>query len=62
VPEPTNVLHETPEEMISDKSVAPEGHEHEHGDPHEVEPMANEHEPQADGDSEPTDEETEAGA
>jgi len=59
VPEPTTVLHETPEEIESDKSVAPEGHEHEHPDPHEVEPMADVHEPQSDGDSTPTDEEEE---
>ena len=58
-PEPTIVLHETPEEIESDKSVAPEGHEHEHTDPHEVEPMADVHEPQSDGDSTPTDEEEE---
>jgi segregation and condensation protein B len=57
--EPTTILHKTPEEIESDKSVAPEGHEHEHADPHEVEPMADVHEPQADGDSEPTDEESE---
>jgi segregation and condensation protein B len=58
-PEPTTVLHNTPEEIESDKSVAPEGHEREHADPHEVEPMADVHEPQADGDSEPTDVEEE---
>jgi segregation and condensation protein B len=59
VPEPTTILHETPEDILSDKSVAPEGHEREHADPHEVEPMADVHEPQADGDSESTDEEDE---
>jgi segregation and condensation protein B len=59
-PEPTTVLHQTPEEMESDKSVAPEGHEHEYANPHEVEPMADVHEPQADGDSDPTDEEEES--
>jgi segregation and condensation protein B len=58
-PESTTVLHETPEDLESDKSVAPEGHEHEHTDPHEVEPMADVHEPQSDGDSTPTDEEAE---
>jgi segregation and condensation protein B len=57
VPEPTNILHETPEEIISDNSTHPEGHNHEHADPHEVEPMADQHEPQADGDS--TDESSE---
>ena len=51
VPEPTNILHETPEEILSDNSTHPEGHNHEHTDPHEVEPMADQHEPQADGDS-----------
>jgi len=55
VPEATNTLHETPEEIIADDSTHPEGHEHEHANPHEVEPMADQHEPQADGDS--TDEE-----
>ena len=59
-PEPTTVLHQTPEEMESDKSVAPEGHEREYANPHEVEPMADVHEPQADGDSDPTDEEEES--
>jgi segregation and condensation protein B len=58
-PEPTTILHETPEEIESDKSVYREGHEHEHTDPHEVEPMADVHEPQSDGDSTPTDEEEE---
>jgi segregation and condensation protein B len=58
-PEPTTVLHKTPEEIESDKSVYLEGREREHADPHEVEPMADVHEPQADGDSEPTDEEFE---
>jgi len=51
VPEATNTLHETPEEIIADDSTHPEGHEHEHANPHEVEPMADQHEPQADGDS-----------
>ena len=58
-PEPTNILHETSEEIESDDSVALEGHEHEHTDPREVEPMADVHEPQSDGDSTPTDEEEE---
>jgi len=58
-PDPTTVLHKTPEEIESDKSVYLEGHEREHTDPHEVEPMADVHEPQADGDSESTDEEFE---
>jgi segregation and condensation protein B len=58
-PEPTTILHKTPEEIESDKSVYLEGHEREHANPHEVEPMADVHEPQADGDSEPPDEEFE---
>ena len=56
-PDPTNVLHDTPEEILADHSTHPEGHNHEHADPHEVEPMADQHEPQADGDS--TDENSE---
>lgn len=56
-PEPTNTLHENVEEMISDHSTRPEGHNHEHTESHEVEPPAHEpvhepeSEPQADGDS-----------
>ena len=50
-PEPTNVVHEDVEEMLSDDSTAPEGHNKEHADPSEVEPMAEQHEPQAYGDS-----------
>jgi len=50
-PEPTNTVHEDVEEMLSDDSTAPEGHNKEHADPSEVEPMAEQHEPQADGDS-----------
>ena len=50
-PEPTNILHDTPEELLSDKSTHPEGVRREHTDPREVEPMADVHEPQADGDS-----------
>ena len=50
-PEPTTRVHENVEDILSDDSTAPEGHNHEHADPHEVEPMAEEHEPQADGDS-----------
>ena len=47
-PEPTNTLHESVEELISDDSTRPEGHHHEPTDPHRVEPAS---EPQADGDS-----------
>ncbi len=60
--EPTTILHETPEDIESDKSVYLEGRAHEHNDPHEVEPMADIHEPQSDGDSTPTDEEEEEAA
>ncbi|MEO6923452.1 MAG: SMC-Scp complex subunit ScpB [Bryocella sp.] len=52
VPEPTQIVHETVEEMISDKSTLPEGSQREHEDASAVEPMAGEHEPQADGNSE----------
>ena len=48
-PEPTHVAHDTPEDLMSDKSSAPEGHMREHTDPHEVEPMANQHGSQPDG-------------
>jgi len=47
-PPPTTTLHESVEELISDDSTKPEGHAHEHTDPHHVEPVS---EPQADGDS-----------
>ena len=53
-PELTAVLHDTPEDM---QDAAPE--EHELGNARDVEPMANVHEPQSDGDSSPTDEEVE---
>jgi segregation and condensation protein B len=56
-PEPSNILHETVEELISDDSTRPEGHNHEHADPHEVEPVHEPaSEPQADGDSSDEDE------
>ena len=47
-PDPTNTLHESVEELITDDSTKPEGHNHEHPNPHQVEPAS---EPQADGDS-----------
>jgi segregation and condensation protein B len=61
-PEPTSTLHESVEELISDDSTKPEGHNLEHADTHEVEPLVSEpvpeepvhvpeSEPQADGDS-----------
>lgn len=60
-PEPTTTVHEDVEEMLSDNSTAPEGHEREHADPGEVEPMAEQHEPQADGNSEDPDPRAEEG-
>jgi segregation and condensation protein B len=59
-PEPTTTVHEDVEEMLSDDSTAPEGHNKEHADPSEVEPMAEQHEPQADGDSDDPSLDTEA--
>jgi segregation and condensation protein B len=50
-PQPTNILHESVEDILADDSTAPEGHNREHANPSEVEPMADVHEPQADGDS-----------
>jgi segregation and condensation protein B len=44
-PEPTHVLHDTPEDLISDKSYHPEGHKHEP-------PTDSQAEPQADGNPE----------
>jgi segregation and condensation protein B len=55
-PEPTNDgAHESVEDLVSDKSTSPEGSGREHADLGEVEPMADEHEPQADGNSEDAD-------
>jgi segregation and condensation protein B len=55
-PESTNLLHNTPEDLISDRSAELEGRNHEHADPTEVDPQASDSEviPQADGS--PTDE------
>jgi segregation and condensation protein B len=63
--EPTNTLHESVEDLESDQSSAPEGHKREHADPNEVEPgevepSADIHEPQADGDSDDPSEDDEA--
>lgn len=63
VPEPTNIVHESAEEMVSDKSYAPEGGNTEparHSEEaitaaEDVEPNAEYHEPQADGDDRETD-------
>jgi hypothetical protein len=38
LPEPTHVLHDTPEDLVADDSTHPEGHDREHDDPAEVEP------------------------
>ncbi|MEO7028378.1 MAG: SMC-Scp complex subunit ScpB [Acidobacteriaceae bacterium] len=60
-PEAAPSLHGSAEEMIEDKGADPDGKGREHLDPHDVEPMADVHEPQADGDSSPTDEEEDEG-
>jgi segregation and condensation protein B len=51
-PEPTNTLHESVDDMISDKSYSPEGGNREPSTYSEenVEPNADVHQPQADGD------------
>ncbi len=49
VPEPTHILHDTPEDLISDKSIHPEGHNREHEDKTEVYPLAEQHSAQSDG-------------
>ena len=49
-PGATHIAHDTPEDLMSDKSSNPEGHLREHTDPNEVEPMAGVHAAQADGD------------
>ncbi|HEY4356387.1 MAG TPA: SMC-Scp complex subunit ScpB [Acidobacteriaceae bacterium] len=62
VPEPTNMVHESAEEIVSDKSYAPEGGNTEpvrHSEEaitaaEDVEPNAGYHEPQADGDDRDT--------
>jgi segregation and condensation protein B len=48
-PEATYIAHDTPEDLIADRSTVPEGHMREHADPREVEPMADVHGSQADG-------------
>jgi segregation and condensation protein B len=48
-PQPTHIHHDTPEDLLSDKSAALEGRNREHADPSEVEPMADVHSDQADG-------------
>jgi segregation and condensation protein B len=49
-PEPTHVLHDTPEDLMADDYVAPEGSQHQHPAPSEVEPLADVHSAQTDGD------------
>jgi segregation and condensation protein B len=66
-PEPTTTRHESVEDVLSDNSSQPEGHLHEPAtsleEAESVEPMAKEHEAQADGDSEDVTDDTErAGA
>ena len=47
--EPTHLHHETPEDLMSDKSTSPEGNRLERGHPGSFEPMADVHSDQADG-------------
>jgi segregation and condensation protein B len=49
VPAPTHMHHDTTEDLLSDKSTAPEGHKHEPLHSTKVEPMADIHSAQADG-------------
>jgi segregation and condensation protein B len=49
VPEPTHVHHDTPEDLMSDKSYHPEGHRLERAHPKEFEAMSEVHSGQADG-------------
>ena len=51
-PEPTHVHHETPEDLMSDKSTRPEGIRLEHEHPKAFEEMADVHSDQADGTAE----------
>jgi len=48
-PEPTHIHHDTPEDLMSDKSTRPEGNRLEHGHPKAFEAMAEVHSEQADG-------------
>lgn len=48
-PAPTNLHHDTVEDIMSDKSTSPEGHNTEPADPHDVEPMRHVHQAQPDG-------------
>jgi segregation and condensation protein B len=48
-PEPTHMHHDTPEDLMSDKSTHPEGHRLERAHPGAFEPMADVHSDQADG-------------
>jgi segregation and condensation protein B len=49
VPDPTHIHHDTPEDLMSDKSTHPEGRRLEHEHPKEFEAMAEVHSEQADG-------------
>ena len=49
VPEPTHMHHDTPEDLMSDRSTSPEGRRLERAHPAEFEAMANVHSDQADG-------------
>ena len=51
-PESTYIHHDTTEDLMSDDSTYLEGHNREHEDPSEVEPSANIHSPQPDGNPE----------
>jgi segregation and condensation protein B len=51
-PEPTYIHHDTTEDLMADDSTYLEGHNREHEDPSEVEPSANIHSPQPDGNPE----------
>jgi segregation and condensation protein B len=49
VPQPTHIHHDTPEDLMSDRSTHPEGHRLERAHPGDFEPMADVHSDQADG-------------
>jgi segregation and condensation protein B len=48
-PGPTHIQHDTPEDLMSDRSTHPEGHRLERAHPGDFEPMADVHSDQADG-------------
>jgi len=55
-PEPTHILHDTPEDLMSDKSVHLEGHNREHADKAEVDPRVSNADGTSQADCAPTDE------